>query len=136
MRGCFAKYGESLVPADDPTEEALQRWGDGELLVLELRKSRNPRYHRYAFRGMQFMYDLSGEEAAFDPWRKKLTIRAGYSTVTGFADGSVLVEAESLAFHNMDDIEFHKVFSDLVQTFINKYGDRVTYDEIMEVARL
>lgn len=135
-KGSLVKHGGGWFPADDETKELQKRFKQGEELIVEFVKKRNPRFHRYAFRALQFMYECADVDVPFDPWRKDLLILAGYKKVYGFPDGRVLVEAESLKYESMDEVKFHRVFNDLVQAFLDHYGQKISYDQVMEVATL
>lgn len=135
MKANFVKHGGGWFPADEEARELQRRWRQGEEVCIDLKKSRNPRFHRYVFRGLQFMHDCADVDVPFDPWRKDLMILAGYRKV--YAIGSrTYVEAESLSFESMTEERFHEVFNDLINTYFQHYGERVDQDKIIEVAML
>jgi hypothetical protein len=70
----------------------------------------------------------------FEPWRRMMTIKAGYFTSIGkvSVDGetSVAVVPDSLSFENMDDDTFRKFFNDVLNQFVQKYGKQLTLEQL------
>lgn len=58
------------------------------------------------------------ESTQFDRFRKDLTILAGFYGQTVRLDGSVRTEAKSLSYGNMDDEEFGRCYSALINAAI------------------
>ena len=89
---------------------------------------------------LRIMFEMVDEQLLFDPWRKMLTIKAGYFTAIGSVDinGTVrqAVEAQSLCFENMDNDEFKDCFLALHRAFIQKYGELLTMDQLNEWAAM
>ena len=127
----FAVVGMALVPRSEDAESYLRKNQD-RCYLIELVKNRNPAYHRRAFKMMQIMHDMADIEIAFDPWRKWLLIQTGYFASTGFPDGSVLVEAKSMAYHKMSQEKFVTVWQDIHQKYCDLYGDKLTYNQLDE----
>jgi len=123
-----------LLPADDEAKEQLAKIPDGTELVLDIKRSRNAKFHRYAFAMFSRLHEMIDIDIAFDPWRHWLLIQAGYCTTTGFPDGSILVEAESMSFESMSQDKFEKVWKDLHRKFCEIYGQKITYDQLTEVS--
>ena len=121
-----------LYPNTDEGIELFFKIPDGTELILDIKRSRNPKFHRYAMAMLNRLHDMADDETAFNPWRKWLTIKAGYFSVTGFPDGSSLVEADSLSFESMSEEKFQQVWKDLHQAFCRIYGQKITYDELTE----
>ena len=110
----------ALAPADSETAAYVARQKFGQGLRAEVKKARSLPFHRKAFALFEFAFDLwdsprleyKGTEVAknFDSFREDITILAGfYEVSTGF-DGSVKLKAKSLAFHNMGEEEFERVY--------------------------
>lgn len=120
--------GGVFSPVNDSDLERLHRFKNGETYTADIKLTRNPRFHRkvMAFFGFCFSHwcaDRAGlgsadETTQFNRFRKDLTILAGfYDTVTNIR-GEVRAEAKSLAFANMDDEEFERCYSALVNAAI------------------
>ena len=110
----------ALAPADSETAAFLARLKLGQGLRAEVKRARNILFHRRMFALLNFAFDLwdcpaleyQGQLVAknFDRFRKDITILAGFfDTVTNLR-GEVRLEAKSLAFHNMGEEEFERVY--------------------------
>ncbi len=125
MKHLFIKQaGGVLVPASDAEADKMTRYKTGEACEAEIKLWRNPQFHRkvFAFFGFCFQYwsgDKAGlehmdEQSQFNRFRKDLTILAGYYEQTVRLNGEIRTEAQSLAYGNMEQEEFEKVYSALI----------------------
>ena len=93
-------------PYDDEAIEVTRRRTENGLYVVDIKEQRDPIKHRKAFARMQTLYGMIETDLLFDPWRKMLTIKAGYFSTIGKVDikgtTSVAVVADSLSWENMD----------------------------------
>lgn len=133
--------GGILQPADDITADKLTKFKTGEQYSVEIKRSRNPQFHRKAFSFFKFCFDFwagghefQSESVQFNQFRKQLAIMAGYHDSYYAIDGSVRVEAKSLSFENMDQEEFEKCYHALVQAAMSnifRSGDDQTLNKLM-----
>lgn len=126
----MAKYymtkqaGGVFTPESEVVAESLKRFKNGEPYCVEIKRSRNPHFHRkvFAFFGFCFQYwsgDKAGlenmeESTQFDRFRKDLTILAGFYQQSVRLNGDIRTEAQSLSYENMEQDEFEKVYSALI----------------------
>ena len=142
MKHLFIKQaGGVLVPASDEEAEKLLRYKTGEICEAEIKLWRNPQFHRkvFAFFGFCFEYwsgDQAGlenmdEASQFDRFRKDLTILAGYFEQTVRLNGEFRTEAKSLAYGNMEQDEFEKVYNALIKAALKHiFGKTTNQDTI------
>lgn len=120
--------GGLFSPVNDSDLERLQRFKNGETYTADIKLTRNPRFHRkvMAFFGFCFSHwcaDRAGlgsadETTQFNRFRKDLTILAGfYDTVTNIR-GEVRAEAKSLSYAQMEQEEFERCYSALINAAI------------------
>ncbi|WP_338510183.1 DUF1367 family protein [Erwinia aphidicola] len=120
--------GGVFSPVNDSDIERLQRFKNGETYCADIKLSRSPQFHRkvMAFFGFCFEHwcaDRAGmgnadEHTQRTRFRKDLTILAGfYDTVVNIR-GEVRAEAKSLAYSNMDQEEFERCYSSLINAAI------------------
>lgn len=120
--------GGVFSPANETDLERLQRFKNGETYTAEIKLTRNPSHHRKAFAFFQFCFDhWSAEHAGYEcsdeytqkeEFRKNLTILAGFYDVVTTIRGETKVRAKSLAYANMDDEEFSRCYSSLINAAI------------------
>lgn len=140
----MAKYqmiklsGGILTPATDEMAENLKSLKNNEQYEIEIKRQRNPAFHRKVFAFFGFCYDcwsgahteweFQDPDAQFDTFRKNLTVLAGFRVVTYTLDGRFRVEAESLSYANMEQDRFEKVYKALINAAI-KHVFNNTKDE-------
>lgn len=113
--------GGTLRPATQMDVEALEKIGNGSLLHAKIVQPRNGRFHRKFMAMIGLGYEMwRPEEIEYngiksvkssEVFRKEVTIRAGFFTVTTDIRGNTKLEAQSLSFASMDDTEFSRVYS-------------------------
>ncbi|MEB5816691.1 DUF1367 family protein [Klebsiella quasipneumoniae] len=114
--------------ANETDLERLQRFKNGETYTAEIKLTRNPSFHRkvMAFFGFCFAHwsaeraglEHMDEHSQFDRFRKDLTILAGFYVKTVRLNGDIRVEAQSLAYANMEQEKFERVYSALINAAI------------------
>jgi len=140
MKITLQKQGDCYLPYDDEAVEFTRKKPENSLYVVDIKQSRNPQFHRYAMKMLNRMYDMIDTDLDFDPWRKMLTIKAGFFTSIGKVDikgtTSVAVTADSLAYEKMEEEEFQTCFKAIHRAFSTKYEGVLTYDQICEWAEM
>lgn len=120
--------GGVFSPVHDKDLERLQRFKNGETYTADIKLTRNPKFHRkvMAFFGFCFEHwcaeraglGSADETTQFNRFRKDLTILAGfYDTVTNIR-GEVRAEAKSLSYAQMEQEEFERCYSSLINAAI------------------
>ncbi|UGC97778.1 NinB/ Orf homologous recombination mediator [Pantoea phage PdC23] len=120
--------GGALLPATDEEAEKLKRFKNGAMYTIEMKLTRNPKFHAKMFAFFNFCfehwcaeragYQFMDREAQFNTFRNHLTVLAGFYTQTYKIDGSVRVEARSLAYANMSPEDFEACYSAVVNAAI------------------
>lgn len=136
MKIILQKQDDAYRPYDDEAVALTRRKKDGSKYVVDIVEGRNPEYHRRAFKMLHILYDMVDETIAFTPWRKLLTIKAGFFTAIGKVSikGTVTsaVIADSLAYEKMDQEKFRECWLAIHQAFCDKYGKLLTMDQLTE----
>lgn len=145
MSKCFVvkRQGPVLTPASEADKEALDRLPLGQNVSIEFKRVRNLHFHRKFFALCRYAYDLWEPakledspwdgvvpERNFDRFRKDLIIRAGYYECAYRLDGSIRVEAKSIAFENMEEDEFEKMYSRTIDVIIKHICTTMTGAEL------
>lgn len=128
--------GGLLRPYDEDSAEKTSKWKIGSLIVGMFKKPRNPRFHCKFFALLNTLYEqwepveteYKGVMAqkSFDKFREELTILAGYYNVVSSLKGETKVEAKSVSFGSMDELEFEKLYMAVheigMQKILNQKG--------------
>ena len=131
----------TFSPAHDIDVERVRRFKNGEIYTAEIKLSRNPAHHRKAFAFFNFCFahwsaeraglESMDEASQFDRFRKDLTILAGFYEQTMRLNGEIRTEAKSLAFSNMDQEQFERCYSALINAAIKHVFGRTTDQNVL-----
>lgn len=150
MRCIFEKGpGDVLVPVDENAKKLVASVAFGDGFSVEAKKARNIKFHRLFFALLNFAFDMWDPPAErefrgqpiqknFERFREEVLILAGHYDPVYSLDGSLKLEAKSIAFANCDEHEFRGVYG----AVLNVVWDRVfrgahfrSKDEVEEVVR-
>ena len=140
----MAKYqltkqpGGVFTPANDIEVERLQRLKSGYTFEVEIKQSRNQKFHGQAFAFLTFCYEhyfnegVNGNKEKFDWMRKEITKAAGFYVEIETRKGAIR-EAKSLSFAEMDQESFSEWYNAAIQVSmltIFKGCDQSTIDRL------
>ncbi|MCK3654251.1 hypothetical protein A4G19_13115 [Pasteurellaceae bacterium Macca] len=130
-----------FAPAFEMDLPALQGFKTGEMYPVEIKRSRNPQFHRKVFAFFNFCFahwsaDKTewkhfDERKQFDTFRKNLTVLAGFKAVSYTIDGRMRVEAESLSYGNMEQNEFERCYSALINAALKHVFGNTTDENVI-----
>lgn len=133
--------GGLLAPLDDNEAETLQGFKNGEQYEVEIKRYRNPAFHRKVFAFFKFCFEhwavdktewkYFDERKQFDTFRKHLTVLAGFKEISYTLDGSFRVEAQSLSYGNMEQDEFEQCYSALINAALKHVFDNTTDENVI-----
>jgi len=83
---------------------------------------------------VKFMGKMITPNQTFDNTRKYLTVMAGYYDVNGYPNGTVRVEAKSLAYAKMTDEEKEKLYSDVIDAALKTLPKEWSSEKLNQVA--
>lgn len=132
----MVKVPGGLAPYDDEAKELMNKIKQGRPVRCKLVRIRSWEFHKKFFALIGFAYDLwsdtmepgemevRGEKLTvlpnIDRFRKDLTILAGYYEATFTLKGEMRLEAKSISFDSMDQDEFEKLFSRVIDVILRK----------------
>jgi len=135
--------GGALVPASDIEADRMKRFKNFEHYEINIKLSRTPGFLRKMFVFFNFCFahwcadrthwQFMDEKAQFETFRKDLTIQAGFYVQTWDIGGNLKIEAESLAFENMEPERFSQCYNALINCAMAKIfrgTDREIYDKL------
>lgn len=128
-----------LRPATDDGRDKVKRWKVGDVVVCEVRRPRSQKFHRLYFGLLNMVYENSEwcEETwpKFERFREAVQMQAGHFEETKSIRGNTMYRAASIAFHKMDDDQFHELFNRVVDIVINHVPEYagVSPDELVDM---
>jgi len=131
----FRKTLTGIEPSDDEGWDALKRFALGEEMRVTLVKPRNPKFHKKGMALLRVGFANQDSADTFEGFRKAVIISAGFFTPVTLPDGSVELNADSLSFGKMDEIEFTKVYSNMIDVILKHYLVGTKEAELDEAVR-
>jgi len=130
MEVVFVKSLMGALPGDPQTSDWYEKLKLGEGFHGNYSKMRNIGFHRkfFALLNLAFEYFKPAEistkwgkpEKNFKTFRKNVTVLAGYHDLSFKIDGTFTMEAQSIAFGNMDQIDFEKLYSATLDVILKR----------------
>jgi hypothetical protein len=129
----------ALIPADEYSTEKLSELVSPGPYRVKLSQPRNLAFHRKFFALLNIAYeawqpDLAhlGEQvhASRERFRKDLVILAGYYDSIYSLDGSIKLEPKSISFARMDETEFSRLYSAVIDVVLQRVLRNHTKDEL------
>lgn len=134
--------GGILSPSHDRELDYLNKLKNGGQYEIEIKKTRNPDYHRRAFAFFNFCFEhwasdktFLDEKGQFDWFRNDMTIQAGFYDVRLNLDGSTTLKARSLSFARMEQLEFEQCYNALIQVALRQIftaNDNAVFEKLLK----
>ena len=122
----------ALVPMDDEQLALTRKWKSGAVVRGDFKVMRNGAFFSKFWALMDIAYDLWSDGLTHqqhlgqtvlpekDKFRKDVTILAGFFRPVFALDGSMTLEAESIAWASMKEERFEKLYSACVTVILEK----------------
>lgn len=130
----------SLAPVDVKSAELLQKHKVGQGFKVKIVKVRNIKFLRKFFALLNYAYEswtpIQKEYKSipiakdFDQFREDITILAGFYEAAYRIDGSMKLKAKSIAFANMEEEEFERLYSAVIDVLLQRVFTDQTREEV------
>ena len=138
------KVSNILVPHDEAAAAFIQKMKAGELTHADFKRVRNYKFHKKYFALIGFAFEqweprdgltYQGMPVAKNKerFRKDVAILAGFFETTVNLKGEVRLEAKSISFAQMDEIEFEALYSKTIDVVLQRILTNYTRDNLDEV---
>jgi hypothetical protein len=135
------KVSNVLSPYDEAAAAFIQKMKVGELAHSDFRRVRNYKFHKKYFALIGFAFDMwepSGEltyqgqpvQKTKERFRKDVAILAGFFETTINIRGEVRLEAKSISFAQMDEIEFEILYSATIDVILSRILTRYSKEQL------
>lgn len=113
----------TFLPAYDSDKELMSKIKVGEIYKYKFSKPRNVKFHRKFFALINLVYQNQEHYNSIDHLRYDLTIESGFYEVrTNKFTGEEIVEAKSISFSSMDEVEFSDLYNKFLSTVVRVFG--------------
>lgn len=119
----------SLRPVSEQDADRLKRFKVGEPFKTDAKKPRNGRHHRLGFSMLQWVYDNQERYDVFEDFLVEMKLRTGHYQEHITVKGVVIYVPKSLAFENMDEVEWGEWRSKAVNTILKYFMPGMTHPE-------
>ena len=134
MKAFFRVSGDlELVPHNPETQKYMLNRKEGEVIVAEIKRARNYENHKRFFSFIDATFDIQRHFDTPEAYRRWLTMKCGYFSTIVAPNGNTIFVADSIAFENMEEDEFKKLFSTAIDVFLKELGKGVSEQELMRV---
>jgi len=118
---CSKNYNHCLEPADQVAKDYLKKLKAGETILVNVKKPRNIKFHRKYFALLSVAWENQEKYEAFEAMRKEVIMRAGWFVEHHHLTGAISYEAKSIAFHNMDELEFDDLYNKSIDVILKHF---------------
>jgi hypothetical protein len=118
-----------LVPASAYEYEKYERIRRGIVYKCAITQPRNLKYHRKYFALLNVGYENQSQYNNRKAFRRAVQIEAGHFQLIQIDDKTVF-DTDSISFDAMDQPEFEKLFSDVVDVLLRKFIKGMTPEEL------
>jgi hypothetical protein len=140
--------GNCFVPASDQDMELCLKLKNGQVIYAKWTRKRNSLFHRKFFALLGVGFDswepepLEGDDLKwgapqknFDRFRRDVTIAAGYYEAVYDLNGRLRLEAKSISFGKMEQDEFEKLYSNVINVFLGKILKNYNRDDLDKIVQ-
>lgn len=122
----------ALRPLDEAGEVALGSIGDGEVVTVEVRKTRNPKHHRKFWALMTIVWDNMDHDRypTVENLVAAIKISAGHREVVQLPNGTEVYIPKSISFAKMDQTEFNAFYDRVCDLIATHFLPGVTSAEL------
>lgn len=130
----------TLAPNDNQAIEYLNSLKSNQVVSCSISKPRNYGFHRKFFALLQVAYDAwnapdieyNGQpiHKNFERFRHDVTILAGYYDASVNLKGEVRLDAKSISFAQMNQDEFEKLYSSVIDVILRKILTHYTRSDL------
>ncbi len=122
MKVQLTRTQTGFVPHSAHDEERLKGVRMGDVVMADIKKSRNPEFHKLAFSMLNLSFENQDHFDNFDKYREYLQCEAGIAETLIGPDGKMFYKLKSLAWQKMDELEFQQAFQALLTAAVEKMG--------------
>lgn len=138
------KVSNILVPHDEAAAAFIQKMKAGELTHADFKRVRNYRFHKKYFALLDFAFEQWEPRGGLtykgipvaknkERFRKDLIILAGFYESTVNIRSEVRLEAKSISFAQMDEIEFEALYSKTIDVVLQRILKNYSRDDLNAV---
>jgi hypothetical protein len=129
MKILLQKRPEGLFPLYPVDEEKLTNINNGETIEIDIKKMRNPEFHRLVFRFLNIVFSYQDQFTDFEQFRRVVKWRSGcYKEY--MIDDKMFTELDSWNFEKCDEYQFKEIFKQIKTACWEKFIPNFSEEDI------
>ena len=122
MKLTFIKTQTGLIPDCDETREILNKVKNGDGIILDYKPKRNYLFHKKLFALLNLIFQNQNHYKSIDNILEIVKFRAGYYETIVTHKGKKHYKTKSICFSKMDNLEFEKFYSEIIDVALELTG--------------
>ncbi len=118
---CTKLPNGALMPHDERSVEYVGRFKAGSVFKLDATMKRNGKHHRLGMLLLQAVFDNQDRYTSFDAFLNEVKILTGHVDTHISSSGQVYFVTRSIAFENMDELEFRRWKNEALNAVIRHF---------------
>lgn len=127
----LTKSAAGLIPSDAFASEWFQKTPVGKLVKANVVVPRNGKFHKKFFAMLNTAYanhdwpDVQSQfgpvRTSFEMFREYVTVKSGHYEMDMTPAGNIRAKAKSISWAKMDDEEFSRLYSDVLDVILGEF---------------
>jgi hypothetical protein len=119
-----------LMADGEESLQAINNIKSGDLIIVEYKPSRNYKFHKKLFGLLGVILENQSHYKTVDNILEMVKFKAGYFDTIVTHKGKKHYKTKSIAFENMDEVEFQKFYNSALDVAFELTGiDQQTYEQ-------
>lgn len=131
MKALFVKDLASLRPASQEAEEVLTKIKRGDLVMVEVKRSRNLKHHQKFFVLMHLVFDNQEKYEVFEDFLDAVKCATGHRTILSVTESRIIMQPKSIAFSKMDQDQFNAFYNNVIDLVCRKIIPGMDREELI-----
>ena len=129
MKIYLVRKGDTLVPLSESDHDELKRIKDGDIIWVDWKKPRNPRFHNKFMAMMRVVFDNQEEHQDIENIIAIVKIELGYYTTMMSGRYEIRIP-KSISFASMDEIKFDHFYNRAIAVCLTRWMPGNTKEEL------
>jgi len=121
---------DCLKPSLPHDLEILAKWKLNDILRAEITKPRNSKFHRKFFALLNIAFENQDKYDNFSDFRVEISLKCGSYREHITTKGVIIYVPKSIAFSNMDELEFSELYDKALDVIIKHFCQGSTEEEL------
>lgn len=122
--------GGVLMPADEEAIEALTKIKNGDSVLIEYKRNRNPKFHRKMFALLKLIFENQSVYETQEELRREMMLKAGRYSKHFTTKGVTLYIPDSMSFDSMDQDEFEELYKAFIDIGLQHFLTNMDREQI------